>query len=370
MQVQARTVSQQEIGNLMIRFDGQRRDIAKMLEGVSGNNPYIRRMLPWDAFRNAGVQYVQALLGSKEVPSASKRDFDKAVKLFMGTVRTPNDPADWLFKNALLIRLLISAYRWPDKVEGQTEGVFKVGPFIVHNNVGAAGEDLDKVKSALERAITLIKATSIPNIDKVLYGDVMVVGNIAKSNNLAWYYLNEDVVYVRLFKQVGLHELESLIHELGHRYIFHFMPKATYALWKTYHKDLLSKQIDVNVGELKVGDQMPFKIKGIRGTPTIQKIEASTFNPAMRYVYFTDTVGVPERQVQMWLRDAAKAGQRFPTSYSAKSPDEHFCDSLALFATGLLKEPFLTPFKAIIEQGQDPSVMKVASRYLAQQPRR
>ena len=348
----------------MIRFDGQRYDLVKLLGTLDGTNPYSRKMLPWESFRSAGVLYAQALLGSKEVPAASKKDFDNAIKLFMGTVRMPKDPADWLYKNALLIRVLISAYRWPDKVEGQTESVFKVGPFIVHNNLGAAGEDLEKVKEALNRATALVKATSVPNIDKVLYGDVMVVGNISKSNALAWYYRNEDVVYVRLFKKAGIDELHNLIHELGHRYIFRFLPSSTYALWVSYHNSLATKRIDVDVDDLKVGDQMPFKIKGIKGIPTIQKIEGGKYNPE-DYVYFTDTAAVPVSHVQTWLRDAARSSQRYPTAYSAKSPDEHLCDSLALYAMGQLKEPFLSAFKAIIIEGQDPSEKKVAARYLA-----
>lgn len=360
MIVQARTVNQSEVNNLMIRFDGQRRDLTKKLEGVDGTNPYIRKYLPWPAFRNAAILYIQALMGSKEIPSESKRDFDKAVKLFMGTTRTPNDPAQWLFKNYILLDLLVRAYRWPEKVEGQTESVFRVGPFIVHNNLGAAGGDLDKVKDALNRAASLIRATSIPNIDKVLYGDVMVVGNIAKGSELAWYYENEDAVYVRLFKKAGIDELNNLIHELGHRYIFKFMPRSTYAIWVRYHDSLKHKQIEVNVGDLKVGDPMPFKIAGVKGVPTIQKIENGK-------VYFTDTKFALEAIVKGWLRESARAGQRYPTLYSAKSADEHFCDSLALYAMGSLKEPFLTPFKTIVEQGQDPSVMKVASRWLAHQ---
>jgi len=359
MQITARTVSQSEINSLMLRFDGRLREVAKMLEGLTTNNPYIRRMLPWAAFRNAGVLYVQALLGSKEVPKQSKRDFDKAVKLFMGTSRVPNDPAQWFYKNHLLLRMLIAAYRWPDKVEGNSESLFRAGPFIVHNNLGAEGEDLLKVKDALERAVTLVRGVGAPNIASILYGDVMVVGNISKANTLAWYYENEDVIYVRLFKKVGIDEMFNLIHELGHRYIHKFMPKENYALWVAYHNRLKFQRITVDPKELQVGDQMPFKITGIRGTPVVQRIEDGK-------VYFGGTGFIPERKLKQWIQESEAEGQRFPTRYSATSPDEHFCDTLAMYATGKLQEPFLTPFKQIVEQGQDPSVMKVAARYFRQ----
>ena len=356
MQIVARTVSQSEINNLMVRFDGQRREVAKVLEGPLADNPYIRKYLPWDKFRNAGVLYVQALLGSKEVPNEHKRDFDKAVKLFMGTARAPNNPAQWMFKNQLLIRLLISAYRWPDKVEGQTESLFRAGPFLVHNNLGAAGDDLQKVKDALESAATMVKGVNAPSLASVLYGDVMVVGNIAKGNMLAWYYTNEDVVYVRLFKKVGIDELFNLVHELGHRYIHKFMPKANYALWVAYHNRLKLQRINVDPKDLKVGDEMPFKITGIRGKPTVQRIEEGK-------VYFGGSGFIPERKVKQWIQESEAEGQRFPTRYSATSPDEHFCDTLAMYSMGKLAEPFLTPFKKIVLEGQDPSVMKVADRY-------
>lgn len=350
----ARTVNQQELTNLMIRFDGHKRNIDRMLAGTSGNNPYIRKMLPWKAFRNAGVLYAQALLGSKEVPKESKRDFDKAVKLFMGTERTPNDPAEWMFKNTIPILTLIRALRWPDKVEGQSESLFRAGPFLVHNNLGAEGDDLQKVKDALEGAATKIKGVGAPGLNSVLYGDVMVVGNISKSNMLAWYYENEDVIYVRLFKRVGIDELFNLIHELGHRYIDKFMPKANWSLWVAYHNRLKVQPITAEPKDLKVGDEMPFRIKGLRGTPVVQKIEGTK-------VYFSDTVIVQDRLLKKYLRESA----RFPTEYSATSPDEHFCETLALYAMGKLTEPFLSDFKAIALEGQDPSVLKVAARWQA-----
>jgi len=352
----ARTVNQQELTNLMIRFDGHKRDIDRMLAGTSGNNPYIRKMLPWKAFRNAGVLYAQALLGSKEVPKESKRDFDKAVKLFMGTARTPNDPAEWMFKNTIPILTLIRALRWPDKVEGQSESLFRAGPFLVHNNLGAEGDDLQKVKDALEGAATKIKGVGAPGLNSVLYGDVMVVGNISKSNTLAWYYENEDVIYVRLFKKVSRDELFNLIHELGHRYIHKFMPKGNWDLWRAYHNRLKNQRITVDPKELHVGDQMPFKITGIRGTPIIQKIEDGK-------VYFGGTGFILERKLKQWIQESEAEGQRFPTRYSATSPDEHLCDTLAMYAMGKLAEPFLSDFVAIVLEGQDPSVLKVASRF-------
>ena len=374
MQIIAKTVSQDELTRLKMQYDAARRAFAGPVQDRPDDykNPYMKRYLPWGSFHNAGVLYVQALMGSKEPPAVNKKDFAKAVKLFMGTVRMPNNVVAWVWDNAALLNMLRTADQWPDKVEGDAPGaasVFKVGPFTAHNNLGVTGTALDTITDALKRAATLLKATNIPNIEKVLYGDVMIVGNIAKSNHLAWYYKNEDVVYVRPFKKVGVDELHRIIHELGHRYVSKFLPRQEFSKWSGYHQSLQWKRIDVSPKELHVGDEMPFRIKGIKGTPVIQKIEEK---PPMktRMVYFSERVVTTEPSVKMWLRDAEEQSQKYPTAYAAKDAEEHFCEALALYAMGKLEEPHLANFKSIIEKGEMPSknvsasAKRVAAQYM------
>lgn len=310
------------------------------------------RIWVWTPFIQHGLVLAQAVLGTKDIPAGQEKNLELAVRLFMASQRQPNKPVEWFDKNYNRLNFLYdAAIKWSDKKEGESEQRFTHGPFTVHNTLGLAGKDLDGIKDAITKAVMLLKGMKVPGIEKVLYGDVMIVGRLSKGTHIAWYYPNEDVVYVRPFSNVGFDELESLIHELGHRYTRKFIDKATWLEWRRYHKSLEWKKFDTPLKELNVGDQMPFQIKGIKGRPTIQKIEMEPQLRA-RIVYFADNKAVPEPTVKQWVRNAEEQIQRYPTLYSATSEDEHFCEALAYRAMGKLKEPNLSAFKDIIEEGK------------------
>lgn len=357
MDITAKQVTPQEL-NLLAAIYYQYlgslgRQIEKARDFAAAHPTYqIRPSVPvWQPFIQQGVLLAQAILGSKDVPPGREKNLELTVRLFMSSSRQPNKTIEWFDKNYARLNFLYdAAIKWPDKTD-DSEQKFAVGPFTVHNTMGLAGKDLEGIKDTINKAVMLIKGLKIPGIEKVLYGDVMVVARLSKGTTVAWYYPNEDVVYIRPFANAGFDELHSFVHELGHRYTHKFIDKATWLEWRRYHESLQWKKFDTPLKELHVGDQMPFQIKGIKGTPYIQKIE---LEPPMttKLVYFAEDKVVPEPTVKRWIQDAEEKTQRYPTLYSATSPDEHFCDALAHRAMGKLKEPNLSSFKAIIEDGK------------------
>jgi hypothetical protein len=330
----------------------------------------LKQSILW--FISTGVSLSQAILGMKEIPQGKAKKLELAVRVFMSaTTRGPNKLVEWIYRNIDAISFLKEAANWPDKKEDESDDRFTVGPFTVHNVMGLAGKDLEVIKDALARAVVLIKALNVPGIDQVLYGDVMIVGKLKGGTVAAWYYIQEDVVYVRPFKHGGMDEIHSIIHELGHRYIHKFIDKASWYEWQKYHDSVRWKKVDVNLKDLAVGDEMPFKVKGLKGVPVIQRIEQSAFNPTSgaRYIYFSDTKVYPERTVHGLIKNEEEQKQRYPTLYAATSDAEHFCEALAHRAMGKLKEPNLSAFKSIIDEGKPgweaaKLASKVANRYL------
>lgn len=306
------------------------------------DNKYIVQMylgMAWNPFHTAGLYLAQAVLGSKEVPEKQRSNLDKVSRLFISAVRMPNKPIEWLDKNIKLLNFLYdAATKWPEKTEGDQK--FPLGPFTVHNTMGLDGADLEGTKSTLERASILIKGLNVPGIDRILYGDVMIVGRLHKGNTLAWYAIAEDVVYLRPFKNAGADELHNVIHELGHRYLRKFVTTTLWDEWKRYH-DMMRWQPSPTVKLPEVGEPLPFDVTGFKQRPIVHKIVGLD--------YFVDERrSISRSTIKQFLESEAK----YPTPYSAQSAEEHFCEAMALRAMGKLKEPNLSAFKFIVEDGK------------------
>ena len=256
------------------------------------------------------------------------------------------------------LQLLYQAgQKWPDKTDADSEQKFRWGAFTIHNTVALTGDPLEKIKDALKRVEVLVKASPVPGIEKVLYGDVMIVAKINKGNVVAFYTPGEDVVYLRPSHQSGTDEIEALVHELGHRYLSKFIDKKVKANWARYHNTL--PYLRGESGTLpKEGEPFPFLIKGVKGTAIVQKIEGDKF--------FVNEIGyITKSAIERILENKTK----YPTAYAAKDYEEHFCESLALNATGHLKDTHLSAFKNIIVDNNyeawSSAVVNKASRRVA-----
>lgn len=300
----------------------------------------------WSHFIHNATDLSRALLGSKEIPPGQAKPLEVAVRAVLSSKRGPNDVVKWYDANRKHLDFLYDAARtWPERADESAQ-VFRVGPFVVHNTLGLPQDKLEGVITALEKAVVLIKGMKVPGIEKVLYGDVMIVGSLHGSNTLAFYYADEDVVYLRPIKNAGTDELHNLIHELGHRYIHKIADTKTVIAWRRYHTGIRFQHTSVDI---KPGDIIPVRVKGVKGDPIVERVVPGA-------VYFQGLSGFFSMSD---IKKVMHEHTAYPTPYASKSESEHFCEALALRAMGKLKEPHLTNFKAIIEEGKEPPPMKL-----------
>lgn len=305
---------------------------ASVIRRITGN------LMP---FINSGVDLSRAVMAMKEIPSGQEKKFEMATRIFISVATRPTNPVTWFSKNkTAFMYLWEAAETWPDKAEGGNQ-FFIVGPFTVHNTMGLVGDDLEGIRNALQKAAMLLKGSSIPGVEHVLYGDVMIVGKLKKGTAVAWYYEDEDTVYVRPFKNAGFDELHSIVHELGHRYIRKFVNKNMWSEWVRYHtKIVYTRPSGTRMPE--VGEELPFTVSGMgKSNPIVKRIDGDKF-------YVTETGFITKSVIKDHIDDIAK----YPTAYSAKSEHEHFCEAMAHRVMGKLKEPNLSDFKSIVEGGK------------------
>ena len=301
---------------------------------------------PWVQLMTLGYKIAEGILGTREIPPRKAKGMEMAYRLYARSRRMPKDVYKWWDTNEKRILLTIEAAKtWPEKQEG-TDALFRLGPFMVHNTIGATGAKLEAFKKMLETATKKAKAEKdVPGFQKVLYGDIYLVGQITKAHHAAWYNVREDVIYCRVAKaRWGFDEAYSLVHELSHRYWRKFMSRGAKQAWERHHAHTSLKDVDIPKPE--VGDELPVRVKGApRGWRPVLKV----ITPS---AYLFDRPdgslgGVDRRQIYNFLSRTKGAELRFPTAYSAKNAEEHFCEAVASDAFGSLGPEHEAALRAI-----------------------
>jgi hypothetical protein len=306
------------------------------------------------------------ILEHKVIPKKHIKKTHKAAELFLKMRRAPNKLGNWWLKNKPTLMFLRETIRWPLK-EDNTEAKYKIGPFTVHNTLGLTDEDLTKTNASVEAAIKFVSKTNIPKVKDVLYGEVFIVGKLQESRTMAWYYPKKDVVYLRPLLKFGRGEVHNLIHELGHRYWGKIFPPMKRKEWMRYSSLLARGEVKIGLSpehekkirelrELSVGDVFPVRVGGlIRGGPTIVKKITKTPLGDIRFhletkrskkrgsVMLSSITGAFKRQ-----EDSTKRVSKYPTPYSSTSPEEHFCETFALYSMNKLPEEFQGEFQRIV----------------------
>jgi hypothetical protein len=315
---------------------------------MPGDSDYARHAAnrPWLVIINNGTKVVAGILSVRSIPDKGAKPLEMVYRLMNNSRRMPQDIYKWWNDNGKRVNFLIEAAEsWPAKTEG-TDELFTLGPFKVHNTVGAKGAELESLKKGLERVEKAIKPNPIPGFARVLYGDVHVVPRITKGHHAAWYYPSDDSVYLRRTKSTGMDEVHALIHELGHRYWHKFASEPQKKAWGLQHIRAGVQPVEVELP--KVGEEIPVAIKGVKNRyPTITLVEPGRLHYTIDIEGRPYTNSISTRQVYDFFHEKQKRTKNFPTPYSATDAQEHFCDSLAMLAMGNLPDEFAVPFNAI-----------------------
>jgi hypothetical protein len=319
--------------------------------GWAGSHLAVRKWAngPWVQLMNRGYKIAEGILSTRSTPATKAKGLEMAYRLFVNSSRMPKDVYAWWEKNQRHLDLILeAATKWPEKQEGSEE-LFTEGSFRVHNTVGATGAELEGLKKTIVAAEKMARKTPVPGFTRVLYGDIHVVARLTKAHHAAWYYPADDSLYLRRGSKTGKDEVQSLVHELGHRYWAKFADKAKQDAWKRHHYEIENNEVppeDIKLPD--VGDAVPeVKLTGHKGDPVVSRTDEANFYFDVPYRGAVRTFSIARVKLFMLRREQLKRTRNFPTAYSAKSYEEHFCEALKLLAAGVLPADHAVPFKAI-----------------------
>ena len=275
---------------------------------------------------------------TRVIPASKAKAVEMAARLVGSMARVPQDVTDWYEKNASRLNLLLEAASWPERSgEGEAAAqVVTVGPFKVHNTIGADERHYKEIQGLVENAARALSTTL--DFKKVLYGDVYVVGQLRQSNTLAWYKVQSDDVFVRSLAKKGGDDLHSLIHELGHRYWFQFATNDQKRNINMLFMDLGTAPAPA-VKRPTVGDELPVPVRGAKGTKFIIVKDDGRY-------YETEPTGrFPIYKVMQLITERAKGTETFPSQYSMTDSDEFFAECFAFYTLGRLKPDLARRFE-------------------------
>lgn len=292
----------------------------------------------WTWLVRWGTDVATWVVETRTIPKGKEKAVELAARLFTMANRSPKDIPTWWDKNEKHIHLLVEALSWPERTEGSLQEKFSVGPFTVHNTLHLEEGKLQGTVSVIVKAMQKIKP--FHKFNKVLYGDVFVVGQLRHSKSLAWYYNQDDTVYLRPQK-TSEKELVNLIHELGHRYWYKFLGAEAQRQWHSVYT-ILKRPVQVKLPE--VGEPLGVLVKGVdnpivesygrgnKGVPIVTIVGGQVFS----------ATGV------LSILEAEATERKFPTPYSATSVEEFFAEAFAHYIVGDLSEDHRVSLEGII----------------------
>lgn len=297
----------------------------------------------WVRLINTGRAVATWVVETRSIPRGNAKAVEMAARLFLTSQRQPRDHKAWWAKNEKYARLLLAAFKWPEKQEGG-EGVQEkvaVGPFVMHNTLHLEDEKLQSTIAVVEKATARIRSSN-SKLAKVLYGDVFVVGRIAQSKTRAWYYVNDDSLYLRLM--TGLTEVRSLCHELGHRYYFKFLTEEQRKQWRKEFT-AISYAPKGKVELPKVGGPLGIPVRGRSSMPIVKSYE---FTPRGTHIITLEGGGeVSVDQIYKLLVQQAQH-RKFPTPYASTNHEEYFAEAFADYVGGDLAPEHVRIFEEIV----------------------
>jgi len=287
----------------------------------------------------------------KQVPTQHHRTFETARREFARTRKF--DYPTWFGKNITMLRMMYDVGSWPNvadaaPVEGEGAGaVTLIGSVRVVNQTA---KDPAPSVDLVRRATRALSDSGVPAITKVLYGDVFIVGEVARKKTLAaWYFPDRDIIEVLSVKRFAEHQLRSTIHEFGHRYWRKFMANDAKRAWSSHHTDMSYASPTYEFP--KAGEVVDY----IQGRPTVSEVSNGL-------IKFEGGGFILKADLVKFLRERAVQAA-FPTPYAATNAEEHFCESLSLFCLGNLTGSNLAAFRTIVlgETAEQAELSLVAS---------
>ncbi len=280
-----------------------------------------------------GKQVSRYVTDSKKVPRLMSAKVERACQLFNQASRAPRNPRTWWAKNKGNIAALGMTQEFEDLTP------VKIGMFNVYNTTGASAQGIEM---AAQEATDLLSkaASSVHRLQEVLNPcKLYIVGNIQSKRNLGTYSYEYDKINLRWFKSSPVRYVETIAHEVGHRYYSKAGEEDRKSEWAQYHEAIKNTKVQKLEALPCIGEDVPFyRYKGCPIT-VYRKAGSTMLCRGVGGARFKVTAD--QLRAKLAIQDK---NDLFPTPYSRKNEEEHFCESLSLYTCGKLPERFVGPF--------------------------
>lgn len=270
-------------------------------------------------------------------PKKDLKKIEMATRSFLKMRRVPTKPGTWWTKYKKHALNLYNTRVYPLRDDTDEAMTFELEGFTVFNTIQAEGSEMDSIRQVIEKSVKLIKNSKIPGINRILYGQLNVVGKIREAKLLAWYFLDKDTLSIRTRLPQGYDAVHSVIHELGHRWWAKFLDKMAKTRWVMHHDAVGRRKSSRNFP--KVGEPLGFRVKKYTEEPIVTSISRGRSGLKF-YLNGSTSRHITEKNMKMQL-----SVMEFPTKYSSTSHEEHFCESFALYCLGMLSEDHTEAFE-------------------------
>ena len=291
------------------------------------------------------LQMLTILMEKKEIPSSKERVALGKIKTLLSKKSYSTD--DFSMFQSVFTEMITWWKTWKDIDMSAEEGedFFKVKDIRVRVTSKITPALMVECKEIIEKAVEFINKSNLPRFKEMLKNlQIFIVGG-KKTSTIAYYNRIDDFVYLQhqYIKSEGIEDsVHSVIHELGHRYLNKIATDSQKTEWKSFYKDIQSKQWSSDSAKFypQVGDSLSkdFKVNTKHKYP-LDVVKEVRFEPM-----FGETVLVLESG-GMVSRAGFRKTLGFPTTYSSDSQDEFFCETLALIHMKKLK-PLYADVKA------------------------
>jgi len=296
----------------------------------------------WVLLYHAGRGWGQYLIDHLAIPPGKAKPIELAVRTFSKVYGQHKSPPGgiikWFEKNERLLDVLREATTWLERSEDSGLDLFQMGPFKVHNTIGADAEALEDAKAIILQAVRALPS----EMKSVAHGDLFLVGQLGRKSWAAWYMPEKDTIYLRP-KIRGLSAADGarhLVHELGHRYWARKLSPDLKQTWTRHHNRMKNQGAFRNP---ELGEVLPVLVNNKKVTVTA----FDGFYYTLEDVKTSKLVGkVDLVQMRGWLANADSVS-KFPSIYASTDAEEHFCESLSLKAFGDLTGANLDEFVRI-----------------------
>lgn len=239
--------------------------------------------------------------------------------------------------------------------EGEGATKRKVGPFTLINTGGFSKEQMDEVEEVVKKATAFAKSSGL---GEVCYGDIQVTNTIHKSNILAFYLIAKDEMFIRANVKASIDTIQTVLHELGHRYEHKFLKNASATvsrLYRTLDGQETKKQYSQPTKKPTPGDSIVLKGEKLVVTDT-------SYGAGGRYKVILRLEDDPKAKFTMPLDAFWKAKGEDPRNFDedpnyigfvtnyAKSggPSENFAEMFSFYCLGRLPVLQSVPFEEAV----------------------